>query len=236
MTFLLSLLLAATFASKADVPRVQPAELQALIDKGDAVAVDVRGTVPFEISHVAGAIWLPLGQLSQRAVELPDDKLIVAYCTCKSEETSLEAAMRLGELGFERVAVLQGGFAAWTAAGLPTESKRKVAASSAGGRLAPPEAVGCDRNELTSYTGKVTRYRRDGWKVTITIATTADTIERVTARRHLIEGQPFTAADWIRIERRKGVLRKDMSAIAWVCTGGETVVDWRPGTTFTGAE
>jgi len=74
--------------------------------------------------------------------------------------------------------------------------------------------------------------------------TSADTVETIKVPhgdkdpRHwyLIEGQPFKAADWKRIESKKGVLRPDMSAVAWVCTDGTTLVDWRPGTTFTGAE
>lgn len=242
MTFLISLLLATTITSKADVRRIQPAELRALMDKGEAIAIDVRGTVPFEVSHIAGAVWMPLGLINQRAGELPEDKLIVAYCTCKSEDTSLDAVMRLSELGFSNVAVLQGGYPAWTAAGFPTGSKRTPEAEPAAsrGRLAPPAAVRCDRNELTSYTGKVSKYRRQSSKTTLVIETSADTVETITItdpiRSYLVNGTPFTAADWNRIELRKGALRPGMSAIAWVCSGGETVVDWRPGATFTGAE
>ncbi|MEA2463011.1 MAG: hypothetical protein QOJ98_758, partial [Acidobacteriota bacterium] len=55
-------------------------------------------------------------------------------------------------------------------------------------------------------------------------------------RFYLIDGTPFTPTDWNRIESKKGVLRPDMSAVAWVCSNGVTIVDWRPGTTFNGAE
>lgn len=249
MTLFLSLLLAATLTSKADVRRVQPAELHQLMQSGEAVAIDVRGSVPFEHSHIAGAVWLPLGLMNQRAGELPEDKLIVAYCTCRAEETSLDAAMRLSGLGFRQVAVLQGGFPAWTAASLPTESNRppedEVAPPARGGRLAPPAGVACDRNKLTSYAGTVASYRRRNGKTTLVIHTSAGTIETVVlkhpgssdpSRWYLIGGVPFTAADWNRIERRKGVLKPNMSAVAWVCTDGPAVVDWRPGVTFSGAE
>ena len=63
---LTSILLAATIATKADVPRVTPAELHALMDKGEAVAIDVRGSVPYELGHIKGAVWLPLGLVAQR--------------------------------------------------------------------------------------------------------------------------------------------------------------------------
>ena len=253
--FLTSILLAATIAVKADVPRVTPAELKALMDKGDAVAMDVRGSVPYELGHIKGAVWLPLGLVEQRFGELPQDKLIVAYCTCKAEETSLEAAMVLAHKhGFERVAVLHGGYPAWKEAGLPVEAIQTVpfeesapsgASASRGGRLAPPAAVTCDRNELTSYTGEVKSYKRQRGKTVLVIETTADTTERVTlvhkdtddpSRFYLVDSTPFTSRDWSRIERGKGELHPNMSAIAWVCSNGTTIVDWRPGTTFSGAE
>ncbi|MFL6247212.1 MAG: rhodanese-like domain-containing protein [Thermoanaerobaculia bacterium] len=253
--FLTSILLAATIAVKADVSRVTAAELQALMAKGEAVAIDVRGSVPYELGHIKDAVWLPLGLISQRFGELPQDKLIVAYCTCKAEETSLEAAMLLAQKhGFEHVAVLHGGYAAWVDAKLPTEVIQTVefpesapagASTSRGGRLAPPAAVTCDRNQLTSYTGKVKSYKRQRGKTVLVIETTADTTERITlthkdtddpSRFFLIDSTPFTSRDWSRIERRKGELHPNMSAVAWVCSNGTTIIDWRPGTTFSASE
>jgi rhodanese-related sulfurtransferase len=254
--FLTSILLAAAITVKADVPRVTPAELKALMDKGEAVAIDVRGSVPYELGHIQGAVWLPIGLMAQRFGELPQDKLIVAYCTCKAEDASLEAAMLLvKQHGFERVAVLVGGYPAWKEAGLPTEVIQTVqfdesapasaSTSRGGGRLAPPAAVTCDRNQLTSYTGKVKSYKRQRGKTVLVIDTTSDTTERVTlvhketddpSRFYLIDSTPFTSRDWIRIERRKGELHPNMSAIAWVCGNGTAIIDWRPGTTFSGAE
>lgn len=251
--FLTSLLLAATITSKADVPRMKPAQVRALVDKNEAVIIDVRGSVPYELGHIAGAVWLPLGLIKQRAGELPEEKLIVAYCTCKAEETSLEAAMLLSSLGFDRVAVLQGGYPAWKEGGFPIEVTQEVEVddiapakgTSRGGRLAPPAAVSCKREDLTAYVGAVRHYRRQRDKTSITLETSADTIERLTLRHagsddpsrfFLINGTPFTASDWNRIERKKGELHPDMSAIAWVCGDGRMIIDWRPGTTFTGAE
>lgn len=259
--FLISLLLAATITAKADVPRLTPTELHELLASGDAVAVDVRGTVPYELGHIKGAVWMPLGLLSERFSELPQDKLLVAYCTCKAEELSLETAMVLHEkYGFERVAVLVGGYPAWKAAGLPTAAIQKAEettvhfapgqpapapAARSGGRLAPPDAVKCDRNELTSYAGKVVHYRRLRGKTVLVIDTSAGTRETVTVRHKgsddpspsfLIEGKAFTSADWERIEVRKGEAKPGLSAVAWVCSNGPTIVDWRPGVTFTGAE
>lgn len=259
--FLISLLLAATITTKADVPRLTVDELHALLDREEAVAIDVRGSVPYEMGHIAGAVWMPLGRLSERFSELPQDKTLVAYCTCKAEELSLEAAMLLAQKhGFERVAVLQGGYPAWKEAGLPVKviqtpdaevhfdapaAAPTASPRPASGRLAPPEAVKCDRNELTSYAGRARSYKRESGKTTIVIDTSADTVETVTLHHpgsddpsgsFLIEGGPFTKADWKRIEKKRGQLRTDVSLVAWVCSNGDVVVDWKPGVTFTGAE
>jgi rhodanese-related sulfurtransferase len=251
--FFIALLLSIT--TKADVPRLTADQLHAAMQKGEAIAVDVRGTVPYEMEHISNAVWMPLGLMKDRAGELPQDKTLVLYCTCKAEETSLEAAMLLSSFGFTNVAVLHGGFASWKTAGLPVMSNRTPAASetsttetpagAANGRLAPPAAVACDRNKLTAYAGSVRAYKRAKTKTSLTIATSAGTTERLTiahagaadpSRFFLIFGTPFTAKDWNRIERKKGELQPDMSVVAWVCEGGPTILDWRPGTRFTGGE
>ena len=243
MTLLASLLLAATLDAPADAARVTPDQLKAMLEKGTAIAVDVRGTVPWELGHIAGAVWMPIGLMSQRGGELPTDKLLVTYCTCKAEETSLEAARVLSTLGFERVAVLTGGYPAWKNAGFAVESTREPQAVSqetapAGrGRLAPPAAVPCDRNQLTSYEGRVRTYERDREKTLLVLETTHGTVERVTLRHsasgtplkwYLIAGTPATEADWNRIETTPGKLHDGMGAIAWVCEDGTTLIDWRP--------
>jgi predicted small lipoprotein YifL len=62
------------------VRRVTLAELQDALLKKEAIAVDVRGPVEYELGHVKGARSVPLGLLASRIKELPRDKLIVTYC------------------------------------------------------------------------------------------------------------------------------------------------------------
>ena len=242
---LTALLLAATITTKADVPRLTPAELAPLLQSGDAVVLDVRGSVPYKLGRIAGAKWVPLGKIGELAGSLPKDKLLVAYCTCGAEELSLEAALALAQQHhFERVAVLKGGYPAWKEAGLPVEAdeapeEQATAAEGSGGsgrgRMRPPDAVKCDPNQLTAYIGRVTEYRREKDTTILTIATSSGTVETVTLRgdpkaSYLIQGKPFDE------ERAEKVVRPGVSAVAWVCKNGTAIVDWRPGTTFTGAE
>lgn len=244
--FILAAMLA-TLTTDPEIARLDVHQVESLVRSGEAIVVDVRGSVPYELGHVEGAVWMPLGLMRERAGELPQEKLIVTYCTCPKEESSLAASTTLRELGFARVAVLVGGYPAWKNAGYATASTRErqpAAASSAapamtrGGRLAPPAAVPCDRNDLTSYAGRITHYQRRPGKTVVVIETHAGTTETVTLRHRgiddpssmfLIGGQPFEQSDWERVEIRKGEVRSGMEAIAWVCRDGATLLDWRPG-------
>ena len=111
------------------------------------------------------------------------------------------------------------------------------------GRLRPPPNLKCDRNDLTSYDGRVIAYRRRRGSTFLRIRTNSDTTEEVTVRHpatddpsefYLIEGNTFTKSDWRRIERSRKVLRPGMRANVWVCRGDATVqpvVDWQPDDT-----
>ena len=102
-------------------------------------------------------------------------------------------------------------------------------------RQRPPEEFACPRNDLTVYTGVVTRYERRLGRTTLRISTDWDTTEDVTLTHagtddasalYRYMGKPFTASDWARIEQSKGVLRTGTRAAAWVCADGKVMVDW----------
>jgi hypothetical protein len=106
------------------------------------------------------------------------------------------------------------------------------------GRLRPPP-LACDINQTTSWTGRVTGYRRDAKGLWFRIATDEDTVEEATlagrtqadwAKQFLLRRTTFNAGDWSRIERKPGVLIEGMRATAWICEDGKTppVIDWQP--------
>jgi predicted sulfurtransferase len=68
-------------ATAEEAPRIEGAEVKRLVDKGDAVLVDVRNKAGWDSGHAEGAIHIPEAQLAARLKELPKDKLIAAYCT-----------------------------------------------------------------------------------------------------------------------------------------------------------
>lgn len=114
-------------------------------------------------------------------------------------------------------------------------AQRPAPAAPGDSRQRPPATFSCPANNLTSYTGVVTRYTRAMGKTTLRIRTDWDTTEDVTlahagtddpSAHFQMNGAPFTPADWARIEQRTGVLRDGTRAAAWVCADGQVMVDW----------
>lgn len=85
--------------------------------------LDVRRPAAFEADAlmIAGALR-PEGDLAAFAAQLPGDRPIVVYCV-HGHEVSQQAAADLAAAG-RRSSYLEGGIAAWRAAGLPTMRRR----------------------------------------------------------------------------------------------------------------
>jgi hypothetical protein len=104
------------------------------------------------------------------------------------------------------------------------------------GRLRPPALVTCDRNHLTSFTGKVVSLERSSASTTIRMETDEGTKETF-ALRHpgadatawfFLAGKPFTPADWAAL-LPGGTLRAGARATVWVCSDEPNPrVDWAP--------
>ncbi len=62
------------------VRRITVSELRNALEKGEAIAVDVRGEVEYKLGRIKGSRSVPLGLIAQQSEDLPRDKLIVTYC------------------------------------------------------------------------------------------------------------------------------------------------------------
>ena len=112
------------FEARDPIEPIDPRELKRRIAAGDdVVVVDVRPREEFEAGHIAGAVSIPLEELSDRLDELPDDVEVVAYCRGPYCVLAPEAVERLWEAG-RQVRRLEVGFPEWRLAGLPVESRR----------------------------------------------------------------------------------------------------------------
>jgi 3-mercaptopyruvate sulfurtransferase SseA len=61
--------------------RVTIPELKDLLDRNEAVAIDVRNEASYKIGHIRGAKLIPDNEVASRSDELPKNKLIVTYCS-----------------------------------------------------------------------------------------------------------------------------------------------------------
>lgn len=52
-----------------------------LLDRGEAVLVDVRGPGPYAAQHARGAIEIPESEIVNRIADVPMGKMIITYCT-----------------------------------------------------------------------------------------------------------------------------------------------------------
>jgi rhodanese-related sulfurtransferase len=65
----------------AEAVRMEAPDVKKLVDKGEAILIDVRSKAAWDMGHIEGALLIPLAEIEARLSQLPKDKLIVAYCT-----------------------------------------------------------------------------------------------------------------------------------------------------------
>ena len=102
------------------MPRITVAELhRALGGVPPPLVVDVRSTTSHKLDPqmVDGAVVGSLDHIERAVQNVPFDRELVTYCSCPSEASSARAAKSLKERGYRHVRPLQGGLAAWAAAG-----------------------------------------------------------------------------------------------------------------------
>lgn len=72
----------ATALPPADgVRRVTTAELKDLLDRNEAVVIDVRNEASYNVGHIRGSKLIPENEVVNRIDEFPKNKLIVTYCS-----------------------------------------------------------------------------------------------------------------------------------------------------------
>jgi len=98
---------------------VGPQQAVMLINRSDAVVVDVREKKEFEAGHIVDAVNIPLVKLKQRMSELKKHKDKPIIVVCKIGQQSSEASTTLKAEGYENVFRLTGGISEWKAQSLP---------------------------------------------------------------------------------------------------------------------
>lgn len=100
-----------------------PGEATMLINREDALVVDVRETNEFQKGHIVNSVHMPLIYIKERINELEKHKDKPIIVACRSGHRSGQACSLLKKNGFEKVYNLRGGVMAWEGASLPLQKK-----------------------------------------------------------------------------------------------------------------
>ena len=103
------------------VPEVGALEAVQLLNRKDAVMIDVREPGEFSAGHAPNAKNIPLAQFGKRIGELEKFKNRPAVVVCQTGGRAHTATALLKKAGFAEIFVLAGGIGAWQQANMPVE-------------------------------------------------------------------------------------------------------------------
>lgn len=123
--FIVSVMLIYSFFSERlrGFTAITPAQATQLINREDAVFLDVREENEFKQGHVVNAIHMPLAYVNDRITQLDKHKDKPIIVACRSGHRSASACGMLKKAGYESVYNLSGGMMAWESASLPLVKK-----------------------------------------------------------------------------------------------------------------
>lgn len=126
ITLILLLWLVAPASARAEAspeaPSIGAAELKARQVSGDApVVIDVRTAEEYAAGHIPGALNIPFDEVAERISEVEAPNGVALYCMVGPRARKGESALL--DAGYTSVFHIEGGLAAWQAAGLPVESE-----------------------------------------------------------------------------------------------------------------
>lgn len=100
-----------------------PAQATLLMNREDALVLDIRETGEWTSGHIPGARHITMAQLEKRMSELEKFKDRPIIICCASGNRSSSACSQLKKNGFAKVFNLGGGISGWLESNLPLTTK-----------------------------------------------------------------------------------------------------------------
>jgi len=98
---------------------LSPTEATLLMNRENALVLDVRDAKEFSEGHIPNARNIPLADLEKRVDEIARFKKKPVVLVCQSGNRSSRASAELAKAGFEKLHNLAGGIALWRKDGHP---------------------------------------------------------------------------------------------------------------------
>ncbi len=102
---------------------ISPLDATQLINREDALVLDVREDNEYQQGHIVNSLHIPLSLIDKRMGELEKHRSRPIIVGCRTGSRSGHVCGMLSKNGFEKVFNLGGGIMAWEGANLPL-SKR----------------------------------------------------------------------------------------------------------------
>ncbi len=119
-----TVLLVQNLVTASDKQSIQPQVATSLINREEAVVLDVRPMDDFNHGHIVNAINIPASSMKNQLNQLKKYRNKPIIVTCRSGAQSGSICKQLRKEGFERVYNLHGGLLAWQNANQPLSHKK----------------------------------------------------------------------------------------------------------------
>lgn len=108
--------------AKTRVAELDVQDIKRRVDAGETFTlVDVREESEYAAGHIPGAVHLGKGVIERDIEKVIPDPETVLVLYCGGGFRSALAADAIGQMGYENVISMDGGWSGWKAAGYPTE-------------------------------------------------------------------------------------------------------------------
>ncbi|WP_292956175.1 MULTISPECIES: rhodanese-like domain-containing protein [unclassified Neptuniibacter] len=115
LTLVMFILFERSKAGKA----VTPAQATNLINKENAVIIDIRPKKEWDTGHITGAKHIPLADLDRKMDELIKYQQRPIIVVCNLGQAASSATRKLKAAGYEKAVRLAGGMTEWKGQSLP---------------------------------------------------------------------------------------------------------------------